>query len=63
MVAALFLYTCESRFYVELNRVMRMADRHAAKAFFPCLKLLLTAIERLAPVKAVVWRGILQLAP
>ena len=59
-VGALFLYTMESGLYDELNRLLRMRQREQLKPFFPYMRLLLTARQKIKmPAYAgVVWRGV-----
>ena len=44
---AVYMYTAESPLYPRLNAALRSADRHLAKPFFPYLRLLLTAMNKL----------------
>jgi hypothetical protein len=45
---AVWLYTCESPLYRELNRVLRAADRGVLRAqFFPYLRLLLSGLAKI----------------
>ena len=45
--AAVYMYTAESPLYRRLNAALRSADRQQAKPFFPYLRLLLTAMNKL----------------
>ena len=47
MGAAIYLYTMESNFYRQVNKLLRVEDRTALKPFFPYLRLLLVALRRL----------------
>jgi len=56
--AAINLYTRECGLYTEMNRAFREADRNQVKPYFPYIKLLLTAVTKLQPVKGVFYRGV-----
>lgn len=59
--AAIYLYTMEggnNSFYRSLNKTLRTEDRRAAIPWFPYLKLLDTAFQKLPTVKKNVWRGV-----
>ncbi|CAF0986732.1 unnamed protein product [Didymodactylos carnosus] len=60
--AALYLYTMEmsdeQSFYHILNQTLRDENRSALKPWFPYLKLLDTAVNKLPSTKTVVWRGV-----
>jgi hypothetical protein len=47
MAAAIFLYTCESGLYKNVNVFLRKRDRKHLLPYFPFLRLLLEALERL----------------
>lgn len=51
MAAAIYLYTMDSNFYRQLNKLLRAEDRTALKPFFPYLRLLLTGLRRLPKEK------------
>ncbi|CAF1206937.1 unnamed protein product [Adineta steineri] len=56
--AAIYLYSMPSSFYSSLNNTLRAENRHALKPWFTYLKLLMTALNKLPSIKAVVWRGV-----
>lgn len=59
--AAIYVYTMEggnNSFYRTLNKILRTEDRRAATPWFPYLKLLDTAFQKLPTVKRCVWRGV-----
>lgn len=58
MAAAIYVYTCESPFYKQLNKLLRDEDRTALQPFFPYLRLLLTALRRLPKIERHVYRGV-----
>lgn len=58
MIASIFLYTADSPLYVELNAILRAADRDLAVPFFPYLRALVEALRRLPAHTEQVWRGI-----
>lgn len=55
---ALNLYTMESDLYAELNTRLRHRDRPQLRPFFPFLKLLLLARDKLPKFTGTVWRGV-----
>jgi uracil DNA glycosylase len=57
-IAAVYLYTTESSFYHRLNTVLRDPDREHAKPYFGYLRLLLTALPKLAGYTGSLWRGV-----
>ncbi|MET8544978.1 ADP-ribosyltransferase domain-containing protein [Kitasatospora sp. NPDC004799] len=57
-VAALYLYTCESAFYREINAVLRSPDRGRLVPYLPYLRLLFAAVSRLPVRTAPLWRGV-----
>ena len=57
-MAAITLYTMESELYPTLNRLLRQRDRQGLKPFFPFLKLMLLARDRLPKHSGIVWRGV-----
>ncbi|GAA2251098.1 hypothetical protein GCM10010430_37580 [Kitasatospora cystarginea] len=57
-IAALYLYTCESAFYREINAILRSPDRTRLVPYLPYLRLLFSAVSQL-PVRAEpLWRGV-----
>ncbi|CAF1336171.1 unnamed protein product [Didymodactylos carnosus] len=59
--AALYLYTMEwgdESFYRVLNKALRDENRAALKPWFPYLKLLDTALNKLPSQKLSLWRGV-----
>jgi hypothetical protein len=56
--AAIHLYTQESPLYKTLNAYLRDRDRRKLKPLMPFLKLLLTALHKLPPLKTNVYRGV-----
>lgn len=59
--AAIYIYTMEwgeSTLYRVLNKALRSENRKALKIWFPYLKLLDTALDKLPTVKEAVWRGV-----
>ena len=61
--AAIVLYTIEwdfghSSLYSLLNKTLRLEDRNKLVAWFPYLKLLLTALFKLPSIRGTVWRGV-----
>ncbi|RKT19356.1 uracil-DNA glycosylase [Streptomyces sp. 1114.5] len=57
-IAALYLYTCESAFYREINAVLRSPDRARLVPYLPYLRLLFAAVSRLPVRTAPLWRGV-----
>jgi uracil DNA glycosylase len=57
-VAALFLYTCESAFYRQINATLRHPDRSRITPYLPYLRLLFSAVSRLPVRKEPLWRGV-----
>ena len=55
---AVHLYTLESPLYKQMNQHLRRRDRSAFKPFFPFLRLLLTALQKLPRADVVVYRGV-----
>jgi len=55
---ALTLYTMESELYPTLNGLLRKRDRIALKPYFPYLRLLMQASEKLPAFNGVAWRGV-----
>jgi hypothetical protein len=56
--AAVYLYTMESNFYKDVNAHLRDTNRTKIQPFFPYLRLLLSAFEKLAPKPLDLWRGV-----
>ncbi|GII93424.1 ADP-ribosyltransferase domain-containing protein [Sinosporangium siamense] len=57
-VAALYLYTCESAFYREINANLRNPDRTRILPYLPYLRLLFSAVSRLPVRQEPLWRGV-----
>ncbi|MGA8116558.1 MAG: ADP-ribosyltransferase domain-containing protein [Actinocatenispora sp.] len=57
-VAALFLYTCESAFYRQINAALRDPDRTRIVPYLPYLRLLFSAVSRLPARTEPLWRGV-----
>ncbi|MGV9273872.1 ADP-ribosyltransferase domain-containing protein [Streptomyces griseosporeus] len=57
-IAALHLYTCESAFYREINRVLRSPDRSRLTPYLPYLRLLFSAVSELPAYTQPLWRGV-----
>eukprot|EP00808_Paulinella_micropora_P021091 g3573.t1 len=55
---SIYLYTCESDVYRQMNRALRNKDRSAVKPWFKYLRLLFSAIGKLPAVNENVWRGL-----
>jgi len=56
--AAVYLYTMESKFYKDINANLREVNRTKIQPFFPYLRLLLSAFQKLAPKPVDLWRGV-----
>jgi len=56
--AAVYLYTMESQFYRDINANLRDVDRTKIQPFFPYLRLLLSAFQKLSPEPQDLWRGV-----
>jgi hypothetical protein len=61
--AAIQLYTMEWRpseqsFYAKLNTALRGENRDGLIPYFSYLKLVLTALWKLKPIRKTVWRGV-----
>lgn len=57
-ISALYLYTCESAFYREINAVLRSPDRERLVPYLPYLRLLFSAVAALPAQKRPLWRGV-----
>ncbi|MEV8515792.1 ADP-ribosyltransferase domain-containing protein [Dactylosporangium sp. NPDC051484] len=57
-VAALYLYTCESAFYRQINATLRNPDRGRVVPYLPYLRLLFSAVSRLPARTEPLWRGV-----
>lgn len=57
-IAALYLYTCESAFYREINAVLRSPDRTRVTPYLPYLRLLFSAVSGLPAHTRPLWRGV-----
>ncbi|MDP9864351.1 MULTISPECIES: ADP-ribosyltransferase domain-containing protein [Streptosporangium] len=57
-IAALYLYTCESAFYRQINATLRDPDRTRIVPYLPYLRLLFSAVSRLPARKESLWRGV-----
>jgi hypothetical protein len=57
-IAAIHLYTQETPFYPTLNALLRSQDRGPLTPYLPYLRLLVTALGKLKPAHATVFRGV-----
>ncbi|MGW4514398.1 ADP-ribosyltransferase domain-containing protein [Streptomyces sp. NPDC004393] len=57
-IAALYLYTCESAFYREINATLRSPDRTRLLPYLPYLRLLFSAVSQLPARTQPLWRGV-----
>jgi len=62
-IGAINIYTqawepASKSLYCVLNERLRSEDRSGVKAFFPYLKLLLTALDKLPKKEVTIWRGV-----
>ncbi|MEE1753131.1 ADP-ribosyltransferase domain-containing protein [Streptomyces sp. SP18CS02] len=57
-ISALYLYTCESAFYREINAVLRSPDRERLVPYLPYLRLLFSAVTALPAQTRPLWRGV-----
>ncbi|MEU0397005.1 ADP-ribosyltransferase domain-containing protein [Streptomyces sp. NPDC006208] len=57
-IAALYLYTCESGFYREINAILRSPDRSRLVPYLPYLRLLFSAVSQLPVRTKPLWRGV-----
>jgi uracil DNA glycosylase len=56
--AALYLYTCESAFYRQVNATLRHPDRDQIVPYLPYLRLLFSAVSRLPARTQPLYRGV-----
>ena len=52
------MYTQVSPFYKNLNRLLREKNRALLKPFFPYIRLYMSALRRIPPQKAKLYRGV-----
>jgi len=57
-IAAIFFSTLDTPFFSILNSCLRQTSHQRLQPFFPYIKLLLTALKKLPPVTATVYRGV-----
>jgi hypothetical protein len=57
-IAAIHLYTQETPFYPTLNALLRSQDRGPLTPYLPYLRLFVTALGKLKPARAIVYRGV-----
>ncbi len=57
-IAALYLYTCESAFYRQINAALRHPDRTLSAPYRAYLRLFFSAVSRLPARKESLWRGV-----
>jgi uracil DNA glycosylase len=57
-IAALYLYTCESCFYRQMNAALRHPNRDGVRPYFGYLRLLLSALSRMPCHPGSLWRGV-----
>jgi len=57
-IACIHLYTQQSKFYKTLNAHLRAEDRSKIFAFFPYLRLMSSAMNKLPKVTEPLWRGV-----
>jgi hypothetical protein len=57
-IAALYLYTCESAFYREINAILRSPDRGRVVPYLPYLRLLFAAVSQLPARAEPLYRGV-----
>jgi hypothetical protein len=56
--AALYLYTCQSAFYRQINATLRHPDRDQVVPYLPYLRLLFSAVSRLPARTEPLYRGV-----
>ena len=57
-VAALYLYTCESAFYRQINAALRNPNRELVAPYRAYLRLFFAAVARLPQRRESLWRGV-----
>ncbi|MEV4744055.1 ADP-ribosyltransferase domain-containing protein [Streptomyces sp. NPDC049555] len=57
-IAALYLYTCQSAFYREINAILRSPDRTRVLPYLPYLRLLFSAVSGLPTRTEPLWRSV-----
>jgi uracil DNA glycosylase len=57
-IAAIYLYTCESAFYRQINAALRHPDRTLATPYRAYLRLFFSAVSRLPVRTESLWRGV-----
>jgi uracil DNA glycosylase len=57
-IAALYLYTCESAFYRQINSALRHPDRALVAPYRAYLRLFFAAVARLPQRQESLWRGV-----
>jgi len=57
-IAAIYLYTCESAFYRQINAALRNPDRAHVAPYRPYLRLFFSAVARLPRRTESLWRGV-----
>ena len=57
-IAAVYLYTCESAFYRQINATLRDPDRSKIVPYLPYLRLLFSAVSHLPTHRQRLWRGV-----
>jgi hypothetical protein len=56
--AAIYLYTMSTPFVTSFNQTLRSDNRRVPNSWFSFLKLIVTALKKLPPTKATVWRAV-----
>ncbi|CAF1098872.1 unnamed protein product [Rotaria magnacalcarata] len=56
--AAIYLYTKEKLFFENFNKALRLEYGAALQAWFPFLKLFMTALQKLPLCRTTLWRGV-----
>jgi hypothetical protein len=56
--AAIYLYTMPTEFVSKLNIALRDPNRQVLKPWLHFLKLFMTALKKLPPTRAILWRGV-----
>jgi uracil DNA glycosylase len=57
-IAAIYLYTCESAFYRQINAALRHPDRAKVSPYRAYLRLFFAAVARLPQRRESLWRGV-----